>query len=431
MRKSLFLTLALLGCLPLAAQEAGRIFRTEAAPYDTRHDADARNRSGASAWREFRPQPIGDTGLHAAVVEIPYAWTDGIVFMHLENTGSAYDLRVNGEAVASVEDPLTPAEFCITPYLREGKNLFEVELRDSRTPRLQEDVPLPSRPLFEGSALYSQHKRSIADFSVALVPDSTGRFGVLELDIVARNGYNYEETVTVGYDIYSPEGKLLDFNIVDVTVPGRSTDTLRFRPYIYHTYEHPWPGSKAPLYKVMLFTRREGVYKEYMPLRVGFGCTELTDGRLMRLGKELKPTQTRYNAAATREATLTELKGLKAKGFDTLRPDYPQPEWFYDLCDGLGLFVIDRASINAPMRRDDRTVGGTASNDPQLVDEYLERVRAMYYRSRNHTCVIAFELGGPSGNGYDMYKAYQWLKSVEKRRPVIYGDAAGEWNSDM
>jgi beta-galactosidase len=58
-------------------------------------------------------------------------------------------------------------------------------------------------------------------------------------------------------------------------------------------------------------------------------------------------------------------------------------------------------------------------------------VKAMYYRSRNFTCVVAYSLGGRSGNGYNMYKAYQWLKSVEKSRPVIYADADGEWNSDL
>ena len=38
-------------------------------------------------------------------------------------------------------------------------------------------------------------------------------------------------------------------------------------------------------------------------------------------------------------------------------------------------------------------------------------------------------LGGDSGNGYNMYRAYQWFKSVETERPVIYGN--GEWNTDM
>ena len=137
------------------------------------------------------------------------------------------------------------------------------------------------------------------------------------------------------------------------------------------------------------------------------------------------------NAAADRKTTLAELKTLKSKGSNTVCPDYPQPAWFYELCDELGLYVIDRANINAPDRRDDRRVGGTPSNDPALADAYLERVKAMYYRSRNHTCVVAFALGGESGNGYNMYKAYEWLKSVEKSRPVIYTDADGEWNSDL
>ena len=265
------------------------------------------------------------------------------------------------------------------------------------------------------------------------MPDSTRRFGVLELAIVAQNGFNYDEPVTVGYDIYSPQGKLLEFNMQEVTIPGRSTDTVRFTPFIYGTNANKWePGAKnPPLYKVMLFTRRDGAYREYMPLKIGFGKTELVDGRLTRFDKELKLVKTGYNAAADRKTTLAELKTLKAKGNNTICPDYPQPGWFYDLCDELGLYVIDCANINAPEKRDDRKVGGTPSNDPSLADEYLERVKAMYYRSRNHSCVIAFALGGESGNGYNMYKAYEWLKSVEKSRPVICADADGEWNSDL
>ena len=37
-----------------------------------------------------------------------------------------------------------------------------------------------------------------------------------------------------------------------------------------------------------------------MPLKIGFGKTELVDGRIMRLGKELKPVKAGYNAAADR-----------------------------------------------------------------------------------------------------------------------------------
>ncbi len=417
----------------------GRVYRTEVVPYDARHDAEARNREAGGYWKAFEPEvTIATEGpLHAVLeqeIEIPFAWTDGMVYLHVENPGSAYSLWLNDRQVAEISDPLTPAEFDLTPFIREGANDFKLLMRNDN-PARQLDAAAPVvRKSFENSYLYYQNKRSIADFEIGLVPDSLGRdFGMLDLKIVTQNAYNYEEPVTVGYDIYSPQGKLLEFNMTEITIPGRSTDTVRFSPFIYHTYKNKWEaGSKTPpLYKVMLFTRRNGVYKEYMPLKIGFGKTELVDGRIMRLGKELKPVKAGYNAAADRKTTLAELKALKAKGKNTICPDYPQPAWFYELCDSLGLYVIDRANINAPERSGDRTVGGTPSNDPRLVDDYLERVKAMYYRSRNFTCVIAYSLGGPSGNGYNMYKAYQWLKSVEKSRPVIYSDTDGEWNSDL
>ena len=421
---------------PVPLAEGGRIYRTEVVPYNARHDADARNREAGGYWMAFRPELItessGDiSAFYGAKVEIPFEWTDGRVFLHLENPGAGYSLWLNDRPVGEVNDALTPSEFDLTPYIHQGVNTFRVLMHARRLPI---DATGTARPLFENSYLYYQNKRSIADFEIALVPDSLGRdFGMLDLKIVACNAYNYDEPVTVGYDIYSPQGKLLEFNMTEITIPGRSTDTVRYTPFIYGTYANKWEaGAKnPPLYRVMLFTRRNGVYKEYMPLKIGFGKTEFVDGRLMRLGRELQLVRAEYNAAADRKTTLSELKSLKAKGKNTICPSCPQPAWFYELCDELGLYVIDCAAISAPERRDDRRVGGTPSNDPALVDEYLERVKSMYYRSRNFTCVIAYELGSPSGNGYNMYKAYEWLKSVEKSRPVIYGDAAGEWNSDL
>ena len=421
---------------PVPLAEGGRIYRTEVVPYNARHDADARNREAGGYWMAFRPELItessGDiSAFYGAKVEIPFEWTDGRVFLHLENPGAGYSLWLNDRPVGEVNDALTPSEFDLTPYIRQGINTFRVLMHARRLPI---DATGTARPRFENSYLYYQDKRSIADFEIALVPDSLGRdFGMLDLKIVACNAYNYDEPVTVGYDIYSPQGKLLEFNMTEITIPGRSTDTVRYTPFIYGTYANKWEaGSKnPPLYRVMLFTRRNGVYKEYMPLKIGFGKTEFVDGRFMRLGRELQLIRAEYNAAADRKTTLSELKSLKSKGKNTICPNCPQPAWFYELCDELGLYVIDCAAISAPERRDDRRVGGTPSNDPALVDEYLERVKSMYYRSRNFTCVIAYELGSPSGNGYNMYKAYEWLKSVEKSRPVIYGDAAGEWNSDL
>ena len=94
--------------------------------------------------------------------------------------------------------------------------------------------------------------------------------------------------------------------------------------------------------------------------------------------------------------------------------------------------IAERNLTKKAKKRIEKYLGGhSIVYFAKWMDEYLERVKAMYYRSRNHSCVIAFALGGESGNGYNMYKAYEWLKSVEKSRPVICADADGEWNSDL
>ncbi len=421
---------------PQAADlSARRIYRTEVVPFDTRHDAEAGKIEESGYSLNFAPQVIAASGEMAIVgqtLEIPYAWTDGVIYLHLENVGSAYSLFVNDQPVAEVEDPLTPAEFHLTPLMRQGENSLKMILRPSRTPEIN-PAPTVKRAAFTNSYLYYQEKRSMRDFELKLIPDSLHRDGILRLRMVTQNAYNYEEQIDMGYDIYSPQGKLLDFNIRTIPVPGRSIDTVKFDPFIYHVNENRWISSTKlpPVYKVMLFSRRLGAYKEYMPLKIGFGRATLENGKIVLHDQVLELKKVAYNATKDRATTLTEIKALKAKGFNTLCPSYPQPRWFYELCTEQGLYVIDSPAIAAPEKRTDRRVGGTPSNNPALVDEYIERVKAMYYRSRNYTSVIAYSLGSPSGNGYCMYKAYEWLKSVEKDRAVIYEDAAGEWNTDF
>ena len=61
-----------------------------------------------------------------------------------------------------------------------------LDLRPSKTPQLQADAPAP-RLAYANSYLVFQHRLHIDDYSVALVPDSTRKYGVLKLDIVVEN----------------------------------------------------------------------------------------------------------------------------------------------------------------------------------------------------------------------------------------------------
>ena len=291
---------------------------------------------------------------------------------------------------------------------------------------------MPQRQQFDNCYIFAQRRLGIYDFNVRLVPDSLERFAELKLDVLVDNSFSSDEVIEVGYDIYAPDGKLMEYSVNDLALEKFTRDTLSFKPYIYHSNPNRWSPANPKLYDLTLYVKRSGILWEYIPLKVGFaqyGYTE--DGAITAFGKPLTLKKEVYNAAADKATTEREIKALKQRGINCLMPDYPQPRWFYDICDRVGIYVIDCAAVASPSCADNRALGGTPANAPELVDEYLRRVESMYHRAQNHVSIIAFSLGKKAGNGYNLYKAYELLKSKGDSRAIIYEDADGEWNSDV
>ena len=181
----------------------------------------------------------------------------------------------------------------------------------------------------------------------------------------------------------------------------------------------------------MMIVTRGGHATEYLPDRVGFGQSEVRDGALYRNGKAIDIKAAAYNAAADAKTTEADIKKLQQGGVNTIWVDYPQPVWFYDICDRAGMYVIDQANVNSSHETSNRALGGALSNAPAWLPTFMERTQAMYERAKNHVSIVGWSLGGRQGNGYNMYRTYQWLKGAEPHRAVIYNDSAGEWNSDL
>ncbi|MGN0006577.1 MAG: glycoside hydrolase family 2 TIM barrel-domain containing protein [Alistipes sp.] len=429
------LSAAILLSLCAATAYGQKIYRSEFVTFDTRADALARNRANTVNYLKYSPRPISAVDRIEVVGEqivVPVAWGDYDVYLHVENTIKAYDVVINGAAIASNDDGITPADYKISPFLRQGVNEIALRLRRADNPELGDDAVGRLCEQFEGCCIFAQYKTHIFDYDVAIRYDDKGVNALLSLDVVAANSFNYPERIDIGYDIYAPDGKLIDYAVREMNVAGRSVDTLRVRVNLGVAKGFAWGEGRAPLYKLMLFVKRDGKPREYIPVRVGLGSTAFDNRHIVRNGKPIKVRAEVYNARTTRKEALAEIRALKKRGINTLLPSNPQPAWFYDLCDGLGMYVIERANNNTAQRSADRTENGTPSNKPELANEYVERVKSMYYRTRNHSCIIAYALGGDrAGNGYNMYKAYEWLKSVEHSRAVICTTADGEWNTDI
>lgn len=406
--------------------------------YDLRATAEAGVPSRSSfyvALQMQRTDAAGGAAVYAATVDAPLEWRERDVFLHVEGAGAPFAVFVEGQMAGFVADTKTPAEIRISPLMTDGKNRIQIEVgavedgASLETPRDRSQTPAVGKVF-----VYSQPRTRIEDYMVSAKPWGGGsKSGRLELEIALSNGYNFPETVSVGYDIYSPAGKLLYYDKREVELPGTGRDTVRFVPEIYGGATTLWTPAKPNLYRVMLIVWREGRIIEYVPLKAGFSdrgfgenlaiIRKASDaGKIARYGVAPGAAEAKVNA---------DLKALKAKGVTVLRTECPQPVWFYDLCDAVGLYVIDQTGIAGRADRLDRRVGGTPVNDPRFLEACLERQRYMWARTRNHPCIVGWSMGTQAGNGYNMYKCYQLLKSLDGIHPVVYDDAAGEWNTDL
>ena len=433
----IFAILALFVSLDMASAQAV-ISRTEFICYDKRADAKSDIRTNNDKYIDLRPtlQFEGEGSVRAVYeqeIDVPASWNDYNAYLHTENVGGDYTIFVNGVQITSAIDRFTPTEIYISPYLVQGKNVVAVVVvEEPYMAAVAEGMTMPQRQQFDNCYIFAQRRLGIYDFNVRLVPDSLERFAELRLDVLVDNSFSSDEVIEVGYDIYAPDGKLMEYSVNDLALEKFTRDTLSFKPYIYHSNPNRWSPANPKLYDLTLYVKRSGILWEYIPLKVGFaqyGYTE--DGAITAFGKPLTLKKEVYNAAADRATTEREIKAMKQRGINCLMPDYPQPRWFYDICDRVGIYVIDCAAVASPSCADNRALGGTPANAPELVDEYLRRVESMYHRAQNHVSIIAFSLGKRAGNGYNLYKAYELLKSKGDSRAIIYEDADGEWNTDL
>ena len=343
------------------------------------------------------------------------------LILHFGGVHSAMYVWVNGKKVGYSQNSMSPAEFDVTSYLREGMNKLAVEVyRWSDGSYLEDQDMWRLSGIFREVQLWVRPLVHIADYRVTAVPNND----YSEADVCAKISIcNTGKRVAKVFPVFKIDGRV---NSLLRPLTINTGDTVC---QIYHyTLKNPrlWSAEKPNLYpfSVELQDKKRQV-TEHFDYHLGVKRVECVGEVLKINGKNVKlrgvnrhdhhPLTGRYVDDATYEQ---DIRLMKQANINFLRTShYPDREYLYELCDRWGLYVMDEANQES---HGYGYANEEMGHDEAWRDAHVDRAESLVKRDFNHPCVILWSLGNEGGIGPNIQAMYDKVCELDTTRLPFY-----------
>ncbi|MDK8183195.1 glycoside hydrolase family 2 TIM barrel-domain containing protein [Paenibacillus sp. UMB4589-SE434] len=384
------------------------------------------------------------TGSYRREFTISPAWTGMRKTLRFEGVDSAFHVWVNGQSVGYSQGSRLPSEFDITAYVREGSNTLAVRVYQWSDGSYLEDQDMWwLSGIFRDVSIIAEPPVHIRDFSIRTELDSAYHNAMLlvecELQSVIADHVGVSSGYYVTYELMDVNGCLISSGASEaVTHTGSeesqqlaaghtlSSYTLQINAAV--TNPNKWTAETPYLYTLLL-----SLYDvhhrlvEVIPSRVGFRKVEVRGGQMLVNGTAIQlkgvnrhdhhPELGRYVPYTVMKQDVLMMKQHNINAVRTAH--YPNDPRFYDLCDELGLYVMDEADLET---HGTELVGKPdwLSDNPLWEAAYIDRIERMVQRDKNHPSIIMWSLGNESGFGCNHKAMSQWVHQADPTRLVHY-----------
>ncbi|TCO55057.1 glycoside hydrolase family 2 TIM barrel-domain containing protein [Actinocrispum wychmicini] len=326
-------------------------------------------------------------------VEFSVPW-DGPTVLRFEGIDSCGRVWLNGVELGVTRGSRLPVEFDVTGVLK-ARNLLAVRVHQWSSGSYLEDQDMWwLSGIFRSVTVLERPVGGVPDFFLRASYDHVAGTGRVEVETDANAVLSIPE---LGID--APVGQPIDVGLVE-----------------------PWTAETPRLYDGVLATDTERV-----PVRIGFRTVSIEDGllkvngrRILLKGVNRHEHHPDLGRAVPYVLAREDVLLMKRHNINAVRTShYPPDPRFLDLCDELGLWVVDECDLE--------THGFTEvgwernpSDDPQWTSAYLDRMSRMVERDKNHPSVILWSLGNESHTGRNLAEMASWTRQRDDTRPVHY-----------
>ena len=381
------------------------------------------------------------TAVYRRSMTVPTDWLSRQVVLCVGGASSVHAVFVDGGFVGYGTDARLESDFDLTPALvtaaahSEGRSSGEVTvelaivvLRYSAQSYLEDQDCWWMGGLHRSVRLEARPVVRLADVGVHGDLDPASGIGTItvdaHVDAVDRLGPGW----TVRARLEEPSGRTGRHRPQTAVVPHRHAV-----PYVFsgHRVEMswtltrcaPWSAETPNLYRVLVeLLDTSGEVVDEVVVRTGCRRVEVRDRQLLVNGQpiwidgvnrhDIHPDR---GTAVTRDDMLDDLLAMRRHNITAVRTaHYPNSPEFYDLCDEIGMYVVDEADIEG------HAYNHLLCSDDAYRAAFLERGVRMVQRDRNHPSIILWSLGNETGYGTNHDALAGAIRALDPTRPLHY-----------
>ncbi len=333
-----------------------------------------------------------------------------------EGADSCLYLYINGEFAGYTQVSHSTSEFDVTDFLKQGENKICIAvLKWCDGTYLEDQDKIRLSGIFRDVYMLSRPEKRLENYRVGTSVDFSDNSAALKVSVFGA---------AAALKLYAPDGSFL--------AEGTAAPEKPFECKVENV--KLWSAESPVLYKLIIDSEGERIGEKvgFREIKIENGLVYLNGVKVKFRGVNRHDSYPDTGYASSYEQIFKDLSMMKAHNVNALRTShYPNSPILCQLCDELGIYVVDEADLETHGSVDvyqgfkwdkPEGYGGIALtvSDPEFEEAVFDRHKRLLARDMNRPCVLLWSMGNESGYSDAMRRSAEWIKSEDPSRILHY-----------